>query len=235
PGYIGWMNYGRAKLLLTDRETQIRESDAIEAGKTLLQAAANDLNRAMNLEDPDNAEFMGRIALLKRSAAGRDFPALDRDWLLLQIEAMAEHCRSFADLQKQSLAQLYLQQLPWNRREQLEKLVPERYEVPSGSSVRIQYQSDGQPVLAVKIQELFGLATTPAVCNGEQPMLVHLLSPAGRPVQITADLASFWKTGYKQVVGELKGRYPRHPWPDEPDKATPFKGTKKQLERHLKQ
>ncbi len=223
------------KLLLIDRETQIRESDAIEAGKTLLQAAANDLNRAMNLEDPDNAEFMGRIALLKRSAAGRDFPALDRDWLLQQIEAIARHCRSFADLQKQSLAQLYLQQLPWNRREQFEKLVPERYEVPSGSSVRIQYQSDGQPVLAVKIQELFGLATTPAVCNGEQPMLVHLLSPAGRPVQITADLASFWKTGYKQVVGELKGRYPRHPWPDEPDKATPFKGTKKQLERHLKQ
>ncbi len=223
------------KLLLADHETQIRPGDAAEAGKILLQAAANDLSRAMNLEDPANAEFMGRIALLKRSAAGRDFPALDRDWLLLQIEEMAEHCRSFADLQKQSLAQLYLQQLPWNRREQFEKLVPERYEVPSGSSVRIQYQADGPPVLAVKIQELFGLATTPAVCNGEQPMLVHLLSPAGRPVQITADLASFWKTGYRQVVGELKGRYPRHPWPDEPDKATPFKGTKKQLERHLKQ
>ncbi len=223
------------KLLLADHETRIRESDAAQAGKILLQAAAGDLDRALNLEDPANAEFINRVRLLKNSAAGRDFPALDRDWLLSQVEEQAEHCRSFADLQKQSVSQLYLQQLPWNRREQLEKLVPERYEVPSGSSVRIQYQPDGQPILAVKIQELFGLAATPAVCNGEQPMLIHLLSPAGRPVQITADLASFWKTGYRQVVGELKGRYPKHPWPDEPDKATPFKGTKKQLERHLKQ
>ena len=223
------------KLLLTDRETQIRESEAPAAAKVLCEAVAASPGLAFNLQNPDNIEFSGRVALLKRSAAGRDFPAIDNEWLMTQAEALAAHCRSFADMQKQTLAQLYLQQLTWNRREQFEKLVPERFEVPSGSSIRIQYQPEGQPVLAVKIQELFGMAATPAVCNGEQPLLVHLLSPAGQPVQITADLASFWKTGYKQVVGELKGRYPRHPWPDEPDKAIPFRGTKKQLERHLKQ
>ena len=223
------------KLLLTDRETQIRDSDAPAAAKVLREAVAASPSQAFNMQSPDNNEFAGRVALLKRSAAGRDYPAIDEEWLMIQAEALAAHCRSFADLQKQPLAQLYLQQLPWNRRENFEKLVPESFEVPSGSSIRIQYQSEGQPVLAVKIQELFGMATTPAVCNGEQPLLVHLLSPAGRPVQITADLASFWKTGYRQIVGELKGRYPRHPWPDEPDKATPFRGTKKQLERHLKQ
>lgn len=222
------------KLLLNDHETSIRNEETATAGQILLQAAAADLRKAMNLDHPDTAEFISRVALLKSSAAGRDFPTVDEEWLLQQIKEMAAHCRSFADLQKQPVEQLYLQQLSWNRREQFEKLVPERFEVPSGSSIRIQYQPDSAPILAVKIQELFGMATTPAVCNGQQPMLIHLLSPAGRPVQITADLASFWKTGYRQVVGELKGRYPRHPWPDEPDKAIPFKGTKRQLERHLK-
>lgn len=225
--------YGR--LLLADHETAIRDSENAIAGQTLAQAANADLYNALNLGSEENADFINRIAILKRSPAGRDFPAIDQDWLMAQVNEMAQVCRSYTDLQKQSVEQLYLQQLPWNRREQLEKLVPVSFEVPSGSNVRIQYQAEGPPVLAVKIQELFGMATTPAVCNGGQPLLIHLLSPAGRPVQITADLASFWKTGYRQVVGELKGRYPKHPWPDEPDKATPFKGTRRQLERFLKQ
>lgn len=75
------------------------------------------------------------------------------------------------------------------------------------------------------------MAETPAICGKTQPLLLHLLSPAGRPVQITSDLASFWHNGYKQVISELKGRYPKHPWPDDPQKAIAFKGTKKQFER----
>ncbi|NCB37255.1 MAG: ATP-dependent helicase HrpB [Erysipelotrichia bacterium] len=223
------------KLLLADHETPVRTEESAIVTETLLQAAIADLKKAINLDEPANADFVNRVSLLKQNAIGRDFPAIDNEWLLQQIKEMAVHCRSFAELQKQTVEQLYLQQLPWHQREKLEKLVPERFEVPSGSSIKIQYQANGAPILAVKIQELFGMATTPTICNGEQPMLIHLLSPAGRPVQITADLASFWKTGYRQVVGELKGRYPRHPWPDEPDKAIPFKGTKRQLERHLKQ
>ena len=93
--------------------------------------------------------------------------------------------------------------------------------VPSGSRIRIDYVPGEPPVLAVKLQELFGLGETPRVCWGEVPVNLHLLSPARRPVQITSDLASFWERGYPEVRKELKGRYPKHPWPQDPGAATP--------------
>jgi ATP-dependent helicase HrpB len=94
--------------------------------------------------------------------------------------------------------------------------------VPSGSRVRLDYGGE-QPVLAVKLQELFGLADTPRVAG--VPVLVHLLSPAGRPAAVTADLASFWRDGYRAVRAELRGRYPRHPWPEDPATAVPTRRT----------
>ena len=96
----------------------------------------------------------------------------------------------------------------------LDELAPERIEVPSGSRIRVDYADPEQPVLAVKLQEMFGLQESPAVAG--VPVLVHLLSPAGRPAAVTADLASFWKDGYRGVRAELRGRYPKHPWPEDP-------------------
>ena len=93
--------------------------------------------------------------------------------------------------------------------------------VPSGRSIVLDYSTGALPVLAVKLQELFGLATTPTVAGGRVAVLVHLLSPAGRPVQITGDLKGFWESGYPQVKKELQGRYPKHPWPDNPWNAVP--------------
>jgi ATP-dependent helicase HrpB len=98
--------------------------------------------------------------------------------------------------------------------------------VPSKSRISLDYSSGDQPILAVKLQELFGLADTPMIAGGRVKVLLHLLSPAGRPVQITQDLRGFWNTGYPLVKKDLKGRYPRHPWPDDPWNAVPTKRAK---------
>jgi len=110
--------------------------------------------------------------------------------------------------------------LDWEKRKKLDAQAPVSIEVPSGSSIRIDYATD-EPFLAVRLQEMFGLADTPAIANGRVPLLLHLLSPARRPVQVTRDLRSFWKNGYPEVKRDLKGRYPKHHWPDDPWTAIP--------------
>ncbi len=136
---------------------------------------------------------------------------------------------SFDWLQKQGISSLYLNQLSWKQREDFEKLVPERIKVPTGSNIKIDYTQSEHPVLPVKMQEMFGQAQSPSICNGEIKLTVHLLSPAGRPMQITSDLASFWQNGYKTIVGELRGRYPKHLWPDDPANTKPTRLTKPKL------
>jgi len=113
-----------------------------------------------------------------------------------------------------------LSQLSWEQQQQLNQLAPTHLRVPSGSKLQLDY-SEGRPVLAVRLQELFGLADTPRVAGGRVAVLLHLLSPARRPVQITQDLATFWSGSYHAVKKELKGRYPKHPWPDDPLQALP--------------
>ena len=108
----------------------------------------------------------------------------------------------------------------------LDERAPLSILVPSGSRVTLDYGSGEQPVLAVKLQEMFGLADTPQIAAGRVKILIHLLSPARRPVQITQDLKGFWNGAYQQVKKDLKGRYPKHPWPDDPWNAVPTKRTK---------
>jgi ATP-dependent helicase HrpB len=111
--------------------------------------------------------------------------------------------------------------VPWDRHRELEALAPTHVEVPSGSRVQIDYSNAAEPTLSVRLQEMFGLRDTPKVGGGKVPLTVHLLSPARRPVQVTRDLASFWANGYRAVKSELRGRYPRHYWPDDPLVAEP--------------
>ncbi|WP_381799625.1 ATP-dependent RNA helicase [Streptomyces niveus] len=136
------------------------------------------------------------------------------DWL----EPELSKARRRADLARIEAGQALRRLLPWSSGQagRLDELAPERILVPSGSRVRVDYGGE-QPVLAVKLQELFGLTATPTVAG--VPVLVHLLSPAGRPAAVTADLASFWREGYRAVRAELRGRYPRHPWPEDPTQA----------------
>ncbi|MCC5949262.1 MAG: ATP-dependent helicase HrpB, partial [Nitriliruptoraceae bacterium] len=115
--------------------------------------------------------------------------------------------------------------IPAGRHAEVERLVPTHLPVPSGSRIRLDYAAGDRPVLAVRVQELFGLRTTPSIADGRVPVLVHLLSPAHRPVQVTDDLAGFWERTYPQVRAELRGRYPKHAWPEDPTTARAVRGT----------
>ncbi|MCL1857015.1 MAG: ATP-dependent helicase HrpB, partial [Kiritimatiellaeota bacterium] len=108
--------------------------------------------------------------------------------------------------------------------QELNRLAPTHIEVPSGSRIRLDYAAGDAPVLAVRIQEVFGMMASPRVGGGTVPVVVHLLSPARRPVQVTQDLASFWRTGYALTRKDLRGRYPKHYWPEDPSQAEPRRG-----------
>lgn len=147
------------------------------------------------------------------------------EWLAPWLDGM----RSLADLHALDLENALWGDLPWSRREELEALLPVQLPVPSGRAVRVDYSS-GEPVLAVKLQELFGCRSTPVVLAGQLPVTLHLLTPAGRPAAITRDLAGFWSKGYGEVRRELRGRYPRHPWPEDGASASPTALTNARLQ-----
>ena len=107
----------------------------------------------------------------------------------------------------------------WDQRSRLDALAPSHFVTPNGKRARIDYSDSTVPVLAVRLQELFGLTTTPRVLSGRVPLTLHLLSPSQRPVQVTQDLESFWKTAYAEVRRELRARYPKHRWPENPAKG----------------
>ncbi|MEU6142267.1 ATP-dependent helicase HrpB [Streptomyces sp. NPDC047081] len=175
-----------------------------------------------------------RLAFL-RLHLGEPWPDVSDDALHARVDEWLEpelgRARRRADLGRIEAGQALARLLPWASGEagRLDELAPERIVVPSGSRIRIDYGDPEQPVLAVKLQEMFGLHESPAVAG--VPLLVHLLSPAGRPAAVTADLASFWKDGYKGVRAELRGRYPKHPWPEDPASAEPTRFTNARLRR----
>jgi ATP-dependent helicase HrpB len=153
----------------------------------------------------------------------RSEPALERDleqWLGDQLLGL----RALDELRQLDLKEGLWSGLPWEQRQELERLLPSQIILPTGRWARLEYGS-GEPVLAVKLQELFGLSEGPSVLEGELPVSLHLLSPARRPVQITKDLGGFWRGSYAQVRRELRGRYPRHPWPEDPAQAVPTAAT----------
>ncbi|TQE23141.1 ATP-dependent RNA helicase [Streptomyces ipomoeae] len=149
------------------------------------------------------------------------------DWL----EPELSRARRRADLGRIDAGEALRRLLPWATGDavRLGELAPERIEVPSGSRIRVDYTRPEQPVLAVKLQEMFGARESPVLAG--VPVLVHLLSPAGRPAAVTADLASFWRDGYRAVRAELRGRYPKHPWPEDPATAEPTRHTNARLRR----
>jgi ATP-dependent helicase HrpB len=134
--------------------------------------------------------------------------------------------RSLADIARVDLAGAVLATLPWDRRAAIDELAPTHLVVPSGSRIPIDYTDASAPVLAVRLQEMFGLADTPRIARGAVPLTVQLLSPAHRPVQVTRDLAGFWRTSYFDVRKEMRGRYPKHYWPDDPMQAEPTRKAK---------
>ncbi|MDD3119405.1 MAG: ATP-dependent helicase HrpB [Victivallales bacterium] len=174
---------------------------------------------------PESAvKWRERIAFLRRYDVDGNWPEWSDETLLETLEQWLEPFLP-AKLKKDFLTAVdwtgaLLGMLDWSQRARADKLAPERITVPSGSRLRVAYDGE-RPVLAVKLQEMFGSAETPQVLGGKMPVLLHLLSPAGRPVQVTDDIGRFWRESYGYVKNELKGRYPKHPWPDDPMSAVP--------------
>jgi ATP-dependent helicase HrpB len=166
-------------------------------------------------------QFQQRVAFARRH--DESWPDLSDPALLASLEdwlgGYAEGMKSRADLQKLNLKEILESMLIWDRQRRLDAEAPTHWTVPSGSRIPIDYGDLDAPFAAVRLQELFGLPETPRIAGGRVPLTLHLLSPAQRPVQVTRDLASFWREAYFEVRKDLKGRYPKHYWPDNPLEA----------------
>ncbi|MFJ4199200.1 ATP-dependent helicase HrpB [Streptomyces sviceus] len=211
----------------------LRDADPVLVREALLEGLRQDGLRLLRWT-PDADVLRQRLAFLRRHL-GDPWPDVSDGALHARVDEWLEpelsRARRRADLARIDAGQALRRLLPWASGEatRLDELAPERIAVPSGSRVRIDYGTPEQPVLAVKLQEMFGLQESPRIAG--VPLLVHLLSPAGRPAAVTADLASFWKDGYLGVRAELRGRYPKHPWPEDPAGAEPTRYTNARLRR----
>ncbi|MBW3664184.1 MAG: ATP-dependent helicase HrpB [Actinobacteria bacterium] len=174
-------------------------------------------------------EFRHRVGFLRRELA-EDWPDLSDEALLATLESwlapFLTRARRVAHLDRVPLLDALRAQVPPGDLPAIDRLAPTHLQVPSGSHVRLDYSAE-RPVLAVKLQELFSSTATPRIAGGRVPVLLHLLSPAQRPVQVTDDLAGFWERSYPEIRKELRGRYPKHPWPEDPLTATPTRRTKR--------
>ncbi|UFS69273.1 ATP-dependent helicase HrpB [Geomonas sp. RF6] len=171
----------------------------------------------------ESLEYRRRVAFLAEALPEEKLPELTDEILSENLELwLAPHLhgvRSMAQLGRVDMTGALKGMLDWRQQKLVEEGAPTHLRVPSGSRVQLHYPPHGAPYLAVKLQEMFGLAETPRIASGRVPVLIHLLSPARRPIQVTADLKSFWNGAYQEVKKELKGRYPKHPWPDDPWQA----------------
>jgi ATP-dependent helicase HrpB len=178
-------------------------------------------------------QFQNRILSLQQWNPNETWPDVSTNYLLKTCDDWLQpyliNIKNNEDLKKLNLSEILLHFLDYAQQQELNQKAPSKLEVPSGSVIKISYSENGTaPVLAVRIQEIFGLSETPSVNQGKIGLILHLLSPAFKPVQITSDLKNFWKNTYFEVKKELKQRYPKHAWPDEPWNHQAIRGTKKQ-------
>jgi ATP-dependent helicase HrpB len=213
-------------LVLAD--APLRDADPARVAAALLEGMRSAGGAALPWSD-DARRLRARMTFAARHAAG--WPDVSDDALASSMdEWLAPHLaglRRFDDVQRLDLAGILRAMLDWKQRALLDELAPTHLVVPSGSRVPIDYGEADAPVLAVRLQEMFGCTETPRIGGGRVPLTIHLLSPAHRPVQVTRDLAGFWRTTYFQVRKDLRGRYPKHHWPDDPLAAPPTNRAKK--------
>nr|WP_283946052.1 ATP-dependent helicase HrpB [Kosakonia sp. R1.Fl] len=180
---------------------------------------------------PDAEQLRLRLHCAAKWLPEVDWPAVDEasllenleQWLLPQMSGI----RSLRELKALDVTQALQNAMPWSLRQRLDSELPAHYTVPTGSRIAIRYHEDNPPALAVRMQEMFGEATTPVIAQGRVALVLELLSPAQRPLQITRDLSAFWAGAYREVQKEMKGRYPKHVWPDDPANTAPTRRTKK--------
>ncbi len=197
--------------------------EGADVGAALAAAAAERLSRALDLSEAGTRSFLARAACLAEWRPDLGLPEFGEGTLRALLPALCAGRRSFAETRRVPLAPLLEGVLTPEKRRALSRLAPERVEVPSGSRVRLIYEPGRPPVLAVRIQEVFGLTETPSVAGGKVKVLLHLLAPNHRPQQVTDDLPSFWTNVYPKVRSELRRRYPKHSWPEDPLRAPPVR------------
>lgn len=204
------------------RDVRLRDANAETIADVLLDAIRR--RDGLSLTWSDSAMRLRERVLFLRSVDAQwpdlSDAALDAtmaEWLRPHLAGV----RRRADVERLPLHEMVMGMLTWEQRRLLDVLAPTHIEVPTGSRIPVDYSEPATPVLAVRLQELFGLAETPRLANGRVPVTLHLLSPAHRPVQVTKDLGGFWKSSYFDVRKDLRGRYPKHSWPDDPMSATP--------------
>jgi ATP-dependent helicase HrpB len=208
--------------VVTGADNEALVADALLRGLTS--------NQRIGLRWPSQAQrILERLAFLHAHVPGwpdvgdAALAASAREWLRPHLFGL----RRREQVEALDLSALLFGRLSWQQRAQLDTLAPASVEVPSGSSIRVDYSDPLFPVLAVRLQEMFGLMETPTIAGGSVPLTLHLLSPANRPVQVTRDLAGFWRSSYFEVRRELRGRYPKHEWPEDPLCALPTRRAKR--------
>ncbi len=198
--------------LVLDNQPAHGAPDPEAAGARLAEAAAASPSRALDLAAAQGVR--SRLAFLRHHRSDLELPALDPVALLPHL-CLGK--RSFSELRALPLGEVLLRQLPWEARQALDRLAPARMALPSGSTASLRYGApDAPPVLPARIQQLFGLDQTPTVLDGAVPVVLELLAPNNRPAQTTSDLPGFWRGSYAAVRKDLRGRYPKHAWPEEP-------------------
>jgi ATP-dependent helicase HrpB len=214
-------------IVLRDAPLRERELDDELVARALLSAIVSGDGLSLRWSDAAR-QLRERLVFLRRLDA--TWPDLSesalaasmQDWLLPRLSGL----RRRSEVERLDLLGILLDSLSWEQRRALDQLAPTHVVVPTGSRILVDYGDPDAPVLAVRLQELFGLAETPRIANGLVPLTLHLLSPARRPVQVTRDLAGFWRSSYFDVRKELRGRYPRHEWPEDPLTAAPTRRAK---------
>ncbi|MCI2417907.1 ATP-dependent helicase HrpB [Saccharopolyspora sp. K220] len=228
---IGWRE-GEVRAIRVERlgsivlgQRPIRDPDPAKVRLAVLDGLRAEGLELLHWTD-EARRLRQRLGFL-HAALGEPWPATDEESLLsaadLWLEPELSGAKRRADL-RISASTALRRLIPWPVAGRLDELAPERIEVPSGSRIKVDYREE-QPVLPVKLQEVFGWQDVPRIADGKVPVVLHLLSPAGRPAAVTADLDSFWRNGYQQVRAELRGRYPKHPWPENPATAAPTRRT----------
>ena len=213
------------------KSTPLPTPDESQLVRAISEAIKKEGEQLLNF-DEEVSQWQNRVLSLRKWRPQDHWPDVSTSTLLITnfswLAPYLSNIKKPEDLKRLELTKILQQHLDWEKQQSLLRLAPTHINVPSGSLIKLKYSANGAPpVLAVRLQEIFGLADTPTVSDGKIPLLLHLLSPGFKPVQVTTDLKSFWNSTYFEVKKELKRRYPKHEWPDDPWKALPVSGVRK--------
>jgi ATP-dependent helicase HrpB len=211
---VAWKRMRFEDLVIAERPANAPDGEQVTA--VLTEAALRDLDRVVPPPDTPAGQFRTRVRCLRGWMPDLNLPEYNEADLREVLSWLAPGRRSLEDLKRADWEKAFRSKLTHVQRQAVEREAPERLEVPSGNRIAVAYEEGRPPVLAVRVQEVFGLADTPRIAGGRVKVLLHLLAPNYRPQQVTDDLASFWANTYPVVRKELRARYPRHAWPDDP-------------------